>query len=173
MLLLVDSVGKNLSVSGSGGASVSNGSIYTPNGYWFGGNNTSSTNDGYGIHNAYMGLMYKEGGSGHQSAQPSVLLANGSPPEMLAVGGDILTNGRIGIGTVQPNAACHVIGDFNVEGEIKQNNSTLIGLGSSSSAGAPLQVLASKFTSNTSPTNNGILLTQDRYFGYKPCHNGN
>ena len=158
MLLLVDSVGKNLSVSGSGGASVSNGSIYTPNGYWFGGNNTSSTNDGYGIHNAYMGLMYKEGGSGHQSAQPSVLLANGSPPEMLAVGGDILTNGRIGIGTVQPNAACHVIGDFNVEGEIKQNNSTLIGLGSSSSAGAPLQVLAS--TSNTSPTNNGILLSQ-------------
>ena len=159
MLLLVDSVGKNLSVSGSGGASVSNGSIYAPNGYWFGGNNTSSTNDGYGIHNAYMGLMYKEGGSGHQSAQPSVLFANGSPPEMLAVGGDILTNGRIGIGTVQPNAACHVIGDFNVEGEIKQNNSTLIGLGSSSSAGAPLQVLAS--TSNTSPTNNGILLKQE------------
>ena len=158
MLLLVDSVGKNLSVSGSGSASVSNGCIYAPNGYWFGGNNISSTNDGYGIHNAYMGLMYKEGGSGHQSAQPSVLLANGSPPEMLAVGGDILTNGRIGIGTVQPNAACHVIGDFNVEGEIKQNNSTLIGLGSTSSAGAPLQVLAS--TSNTAPTNNGIFLSQ-------------
>jgi len=158
MLLLVDSVGKNLSVSGSGSASVSNGCIYAPNGYWFGGNNTNSSDDGYGIHNAYMGLMYKVGGSGHQSAQPSVLLANGSPPEMLAVGGDILTNGRIGIGTVQPNAACHVIGDFNVEGEIKQNNSTLIGLGSSSSAGAPLQVLAS--TSNTSPTNNGIFLSQ-------------
>ena len=158
MLLLVDSVGKNLSVSGSGSASVSNGCIYAPNGYWFGGNNTNSSDDGYGIHNAYMGLMYKVGGSGHQSAQPSVLLANGSPPEMLAVGGDILTNGRIGIGTVQPNAACHVIGDFNVEGEIKQNNSRLIGLGSSSSAGAPLQVLAS--TSNTSPTNNGIFLSQ-------------
>ena len=158
MLLLVDSVGKNLSVSGSGSASVSNGSIYTPNGYWFGGNSIDTNNDGYGINNAYMGLMYKEGGSGHQSAQPSVLFANGSPPEMLAVGGDILTNGRIGIGTVQPNAACHVIGDFNVEGEIKQNNSTLIGLGSSSSAGAPLQVLAS--TSNTSPTNNGIFLSQ-------------
>ena len=161
ILLLVDSVGKNLSVSGSGGESVSNGSIsadLSTNGYWFGGNSTDINNDGYGIHNAYMGLMYKEGGSGHQSAQPSVLFANGSPPEMLAVGGDILTNGRIGIGTVQPNAACHVIGDFNVEGEIKQNNSRLIGLGSSSSAGAPLQVLAS--TSNTAPTNNGIFLSQ-------------
>jgi hypothetical protein len=161
MLLLVDSVGKNLSVSGSGGESVSNGAIsddLSTNGYWFGGNSIDTNNDGYGIHNAYMGLMYKEGGSGHQSAQPSVLFANGSPPEMLAVGGDILTNGRIGIGTVQPNAACHVIGDFNVEGEIKQNNSRLIGLGSSSSAGAPLQVLAS--TSNTSPTNNGIFLSQ-------------
>jgi len=161
ILLLVDSVGKNLSVSGSGGESVSNGAIsadLSTNGYWFGGKSTDINNDGYGIHNAYMGLMYKEGGSGHQSAQPSVLFANGSPPEMLAVGGDILTNGRIGIGTVQPNAACHVIGDFNVEGEIKQNNSRLIGLGSSSSAGAPLQVLAS--TSNTSPTNNGIFLSQ-------------
>jgi len=66
--------------------------------------------------------------------------------------------GKIGVGTTNPNAACHVIGDINVEGEFKQNNSTLIGLGSSSSAGAPLQVLAS--TSNTSPTNNGIFLSQ-------------
>lgn len=158
MLLLVDSVGKNLSVSGSGSASVAQGCISNPSGSWFGGNNTSSTNDGYGIHNVYMGLMYYIGGSGHQSAQPSVLFANGSPPEILSVGGDILTNGRIGVGTVQPNAACHVIGDINVEGEFRQNNSTLIGIGSSSSAGAPLQVLAS--TSNTTPTNNGIFLSQ-------------
>ena len=158
MLLLIDSVGKNLSVSGSGNASVANGCIYAPNGNWFGGNNNNNGNDGYGIHDVYMGLMYYIGGSGHQSAQPSVLFANGSPPEILSVGGDILTNGRIGVGTVQPNAACHVIGDINVEGEFRQNNSTLIGIGSSSSAGAPLQVLAS--TSNTSPTNNGIFLSQ-------------
>ena len=158
MLLLVDSVGKNLSVSGSGSASVAQGCISNPSGSWFGGNDTDSGNDGYGIHDVYMGLMYYIGGSGHQSAQPSVLFANGSPPEILSVGGDILTNGRIGVGTVQPNAACHVIGDINVEGEFRQNNSTLIGIGSSSSAGAPLQVLAS--TSNTSPTNNGILISQ-------------
>ena len=158
MLLLIDSVGKNISVSGSGSASVAQGCISNPSGSWFGGNNTVSGNDGYGIHDVYMGLMYYIGGSGHQSAQPSVLFANGSPPEILSVGGDILTNGRIGVGTVQPNAACHVIGDINVEGEFRQNNSTLIGIGSSSSAGAPLQVLAS--TSNTSPTNNGILLSQ-------------
>ena len=158
MLLLVDGVGKNISVSGGGNAGVEQGCISNPSGFWFGGNNNSNGNDGYGINNVYMGLMYKIGGSGHQSAQPSVLFANGSPPEILCVGGDILTNGRIGVGTVQPNAACHVIGDINVEGELRQNNSTLIGIGSSSSAGAPLQVLAS--TSNTSPTNNGIFLSQ-------------
>jgi len=158
MLLLVDAVGKNISVSGGGNAGVSQGCISNPSGFWFGGNNNNNGHDGYGINNVYMGLMYKIGGSGHQSAQPSDLFANGSPPEILCVGGDILTNGRIGVGTVQPNAACHVIGDINVEGELRQNNSTLIGLGSSSSAGAPLQVLAS--TSNTSPTNNGIFLSQ-------------
>ena len=158
MLLLVDGVGKNLSVSGGGSASVAQGCISNPSGSWFGGNTTANNNDGYGIHDVYMGLMYYIGGSGHQSAQPSDLFANGSPPEILSVGGDILTNGRIGVGTVQPNAACHVIGDINVEGEFRQNNSTLIGIGSSSSAGAPLQVLAS--TSNTSPTNNGIFLSQ-------------
>tara|TARA_Y100000992_G_scaffold96925_1_gene62543 strand:- start:9 stop:2195 length:2187 start_codon:yes stop_codon:yes gene_type:complete len=158
MLLLVDGVGKNLSVSGSGSASVEQGCISNPSGFWFGGNDTDNSSNAYGINNVYMGLMYKIGGSGHQSAQPSVLFANGSPPEILCVGGDILTNGRIGVGTVQPNAACHVIGDINVEGELRQNNSNLIGLGSTSSAGAPLQVLAS--TSNTSPTNNGIFLSQ-------------
>ena len=122
ILLIIDGIGKNLSVSGSGSANVSGGSIYAPNGYWFGGNSTDSTNDGYGINNVYMGLMYIVGGSGHQSAQPSVLYQNGSPPETLCVGGDTVTGGKIGIKTVLPAYELDVTGDINFTGNIYQNS---------------------------------------------------
>ena len=88
----------------------------------------------------------------------------GSPQEKMAVGGDAFIENRLSIGgTPSPDHPLDVTGDINFTGTLRQNNSNLICLGSSSSAGAPLQVLASKFTSNTSPTNNGILLKQEGF----------
>ena len=88
----------------------------------------------------------------------------GPPQQKLAVGGDAFIENRLSIGgTHSPDHPLDVTGDINFTGTLRQNNSNLICLGSSSSAGAPLQVLASKFTSNTSPTNNGILLKQEGF----------
>ena len=86
----------------------------------------------------------------------------GSPQEKMAVGGDAFIENRLSIGgTHSPDYPLDVTGDINFTGTLRQNDSNLICIGSSSSAGAPLQVFAS--TSNTSPTNNGILLKQEGY----------
>jgi len=94
-----------------------------------------------------------------QFASPTEMYNWGPPGQKLAVGGDAFIENRLSIGgTHSPEHPLDVTGDINFTGTLRQNNSNLICLGSSSSAGAPLQVLAS--TSNTSPTNNGIFLSQ-------------
>ena len=112
----------------------------------------SSTHNG--IYNSSNGaLTYAE-----RRLTPMDLYTNGPPSERLSVGGDAYIEQKLGIANVSPMYPLDVTGDINFTGTLRQNDSTLIGLGSSSSAGAPLQVLAS--TSNTSPTNNGIFLSQ-------------
>lgn len=112
----------------------------------------SSTHNG--IYNSSNGaLTYAE-----RRLTPMDLYTNGPPSERLSVGGDAYIEQKLGIANVVPMYPLDVTGDINFTGTLRQNDSTLIGLGSSSSAGAPLQVLAS--TSNTSPTNNGIFLSQ-------------
>lgn len=122
-----------------------------------------STNDS--IVDAYIGMVNARNTNNNQSyaLNPTELYTNGSPSERLSVGGDAYIEQKLGIANVVPMYPLDVTGDINFTGTLRQNDSNLISLGSSSSAGAPLQVFASKFTSNTSPTNNGILLKQEGF----------
>jgi hypothetical protein len=117
----------------------------------------SSTHNG--VYDSQNGVLTKA----ERRLTPMDLYTNGPPSERLSVGGDAYIEQKLGIANVVPMYPLDVTGDINFTGTLRQNNSNLISLGSSSSAGAPLQVLASKFTSNTSPTDNGILLKQEGY----------
>ena len=118
---------------------------------------------GDSIVDAYIGMVHARNTHNDESycLDATDLYTNGPPSERLSVGGDAHIEQKLGIANVSPMYPLDVTGDINFTGTLRQNNSNLIGLGSSSSAGAPLQVFASKFTSNTSPTNNGILLKQE------------
>lgn len=117
------------------------------------------------IVDAYIGMVHARNTNNGQSyaLNEIELYTNGSPSERLSVGGDAYIEQKLGIANVVPMYPLDVTGDINFTGTLRQNDSNLISLGSSSSAGAPLQVFASKFTSNTSPTNNGILLKQEGF----------
>jgi hypothetical protein len=146
--LWIDGVSQTLTGSGTSSAPSSG----TDNFY------VGSTNDS--IVDAYIGMVHARNTNNGTSyaLNATELYTNGSPSERLSVGGDAYIEQKLGIANVVPMYPLDVTGDINFTGTLRQNDSTLIGLGSSSSAGAPLQVLAS--TSNTSPTNNGILLSQ-------------
>src|SRR6056300_299508 len=150
--LWIDGASQGLTGNTSGG-SASAPSSGTDNFY------VGSTNDS--IVDAYIGMVHARNTNNNQSyaLNPTELYTNGSPSERLSVGGDAFIEQKLGIANVVPMYPLDVTGDINFTGTLRQNNSTLIGLGSSSSAGAPLQVLAS--TSNTAPTNNGIFLKQE------------
>ena len=154
--LWIDGASQGLTGNTSGG-SASAPSSGTDNFY------VGSTNDS--IVDAYIGMIHARNTNNNTSyaLNPTELYTNGSPSERLSVGGDAFIEQKLGIANVVPMYPLDVTGDINFTGTLRQNNSNLICLGSSSSAGAPLQVLASKFTSNTSPTNNGILLKQEGF----------
>jgi len=144
--LWIDGASQGLTGSGSASAPSSG----TDNFY------VGSTNDS--IVDAYIGMVHARNTNNNQgyALNATELYTNGSPSERLSVGGDAFIEQKLGIANVVPMYPLDVTGDINFTGTLRQNDSTLICIGSSSSAGAPLQVLAS--TSNTSPTNNGILL---------------